>query len=125
MSKRKIDDLPSALLEKPLPPAGAVDIVAALPPGVIEIEIPVADFPADCYLSRHVQAQLDATQRIGLRRLSAGLAATDARLKNGRPVKSKADAIRWLLERLVPLAFVGERVQSPESRVESRESRAS
>ena len=64
------------------------------------VEVPLADPEPDSYLSRHVQVQLDAEQRVAMRRLLNGLRQANEHLASGRAVQSNANAIEWVLEQI-------------------------
>ena len=67
----------------------------------VTIEIPLAVDAGNGYLSRHVDVgRLSAVQKTSLRRLTLGLVAAEERLENGVPVRTNADAVRWVLEQL-------------------------
>jgi hypothetical protein len=63
------------------------------------ITAPYADSAAG-YCPRHLDVQLAGDQPRRCRRLLDGLIAAGACLANGRPVKSPADAVRWLVDQL-------------------------
>lgn len=67
---------------------------------LIEVAVPIADFPIGAYVTRHVEVQLDERQATTLKRLLAGLDRAGRRLANQRRVQSHADALKWLLEEL-------------------------
>jgi hypothetical protein len=52
------------------------------------------------HVPRHVEVQLSLSQGRALKSLQIALEESRMRKDNGRPVVSKADAIRWLLEQL-------------------------
>lgn len=68
----------------------------------VAIELPVApELAPEIYAPRQVQiAGLSAAQAAGLKRLRIGLERSGAKLDNGKPVASAADAIRFALERI-------------------------
>lgn len=72
-----------------------------LPPAeLVQVECPLRDFPPHCYVTPHVEVQLDAAQAATLRRLVEGLDVAGARLANNRRVTTGPDAVRYLLDRL-------------------------
>lgn len=50
--------------------------------------------------SGHIDVRLDAAGVASFRRFHAGLLRDGAKLSDGRPVSSKADAVRWLFGQL-------------------------
>lgn len=66
------------------------------------IEAPIGE-PGPGYTSMHVEVRFQATeshQAESLKRLAAGLRDTREVLRNGREVRTAADAVRWVLEKL-------------------------
>ena len=68
------------------------------PGRIVAVEVPLAGSDQD--VRSHVDLNLNVEQAQGLERLRAGLESHHARLKNGRPVHSAADACRWICESL-------------------------
>lgn len=69
------------------------------------IVAPLADVPVSGFLSRHIRIDANALTRdqaTTLKRLLAGLRSKHSELRNGKPVVTSADAIRWLLEQATP-----------------------
>jgi len=62
------------------------------------IEVPIAAPGEGCYLSPHLDMRLSDPQARRLHEIREGLIGSSARLSNGRPVVSTADAVRWMLE---------------------------
>jgi hypothetical protein len=108
--------------ERPIsaPETPADPDAATAPPAIMRTEPPAPEarkYPMDAlvmplvssaeasggYVPKHVDVQLDANQGLFLARLVAGLDRDHARLLNGRAVQTKADTIRWLLERCAEL----------------------
>jgi hypothetical protein len=77
----------------------------ALPAAIatVVIELPVGAIPEGVFVSRHVDVQLKGAQARAMRRLFEGLLDQGAKLANGRRVASPADAVRYVLERIVEL----------------------
>lgn len=74
-------------------------------PASITIEVPLGPLDKG-FLSRHVEARLTTeTQRTAMRRLTNGLRQAGEKLADGKPVKTHADAVRWLLEQVVSSAL--------------------
>lgn len=69
-------------------------------PSNATFSVPLGNVPNDAYLSRHVEARLDRSQALALKRLMAGLRKRNDELRSGRPVVTPADAVRWLLEQV-------------------------
>lgn len=63
------------------------------------IEAPLGEM-GNGYLSRHVEARLDRTQAESMKKLTAGLRDTREQTRNGREVRTAADAVKWMLEKL-------------------------
>lgn len=63
------------------------------------LNVPLLE-PVGFKSGRHVEMQLNGEQALALARLRAGLEGHGCRLKNGRLVASRIDAVRWLLEQL-------------------------
>ncbi|GMW02639.1 MAG: hypothetical protein AMXMBFR84_37750 [Candidatus Hydrogenedentota bacterium] len=65
------------------------------------VDIPIlSELPAG-YLSGHIDInQMTPRQRGAIRRINAALVAQGATLENGRFVKTNADAVKWILERV-------------------------
>ena len=62
----------------------------------------VAVPPASIHVQRHVEVVLSAGHAQALYRLTGGLDETASRLRSGRVVQKPADALRWLIEQVVP-----------------------
>lgn len=75
------------------------------------IAAPVAELNARAHRPRHVEVNLTARQGEGLQILRDGLYERSARLANGKPIASNADAIRWWLEQL-PEALMSRDIES-------------
>lgn len=63
------------------------------------LNVPLLE-PVGFKSGRHVDMQLNGEQAQALARLRAGLEENGCRLKSGRLVASRIDAVRWLLEQL-------------------------
>ena len=80
---------------------GALDVVCVDPPPIKRLDVPLVDDAGDGHISRHVQiGALTRVQKTAQGRLRLGLIASGKRLLNGLPVRSNADAWRWVLEQL-------------------------
>lgn len=69
----------------------------------INISVPLVTPSGSSYLARYVGIQnrsLTLRQRMGLAKLTNGLKAENATLQDGKPVLTKTDAIRWMLEQM-------------------------
>jgi hypothetical protein len=65
---------------------------------VATIEVPLGEPREGVYLSPHLDMRLSDPQARRLHEIREGLIGSSARLCNGRPVVSTADAVRWMLE---------------------------
>ena len=81
-----------------LPPDVAAE--SKHPAELMTVRAPLGEIKPDSHVSRHVDSRLTAAQGLALKRLVAGLDASHARLANGRPVVTGAEAMRWLLEQI-------------------------
>lgn len=101
MTRRKTP-VPAIGLPEAAPPPALPE--AAPPPAArsVRIDVPVAEPPRSGYRSRrfHVEVQLSHTEAVAFRSVQEALDASHTRLACGRIVQSKADVIRWLLERI-------------------------
>lgn len=68
------------------------------------LELPLAGDDSHGYVSRHLEVSLDSRQAATLKRLYLGLEASGAKLNESRPVKSAADAFRFVLNQLADSA---------------------
>lgn len=103
----QVEAAEAAQEQEPVSPRGDKIVVPAKILTRGRLEFPLGELPEEqlragqYYLTEHVDVQLDCTrQRRGLRRLWIGLVELRAVLADGRPVKSHADAVRWLCEQL-------------------------
>ncbi len=80
----------------------------------VRIDVPLAEPGPDTYVGKHVEARLTAEQGEILNYLFTALHGQGATLRSKRHVDTRADAVRWLLER------VGA-VMAREQRAKSRE----
>ena len=97
-------DDPPAVAETPAEPPPPDDPPPEPGPVVraVSIEAPLAADAGGGYLSRHLEVgRLTLGQRTAQRRLLVGLIHAGERLAGGQPVRSNADAWRWVLEQLV------------------------
>lgn len=65
-----------------------------------ELKLPIAPLPVQGYTPQHLDVILSAKQGSALRRLTMGMEQAGARLERGAPVRSHADAVRFLLEQV-------------------------
>lgn len=63
------------------------------------VEAPIGELGPG-YVSRYVEARFDERQSNALKGLVSGLRDSREMMANGREVKTNADAIKWLLEKL-------------------------
>ena len=66
------------------------------------LELPMLENIFQGYFSNRVDIRLDSEQTRTLRALLFGLQSRYARLKNGKEVANGQDAIKWVLEQLLP-----------------------
>lgn len=67
------------------------------------IEVPIAEPDASTYIAREtgdIKVRLDRDGAAAFRRFHAGLLRDGAKIADGKPVRSKADAVRWLFANL-------------------------
>ena len=72
--------------------------------GEAALTLPMAEPDEASYIARQsgwLQVRLDQDEAAAFRRFHAGLIRHGAKMPNGKPVTSKADAVRWLMRRLV------------------------
>jgi len=80
-----------------------VDISAASTPAevtfpVATIKVPLGRIQPGGFVVRHVEAVLDKSQAVTLKRITSALRVRNDEQRNGRPIVSGADAVRWILE---------------------------
>ena len=66
----------------------------------VRIDVPLLEPDPGTYEGKHVEARLTAVQGRALNLLFTALHKQGRTLKGGRHVDSRADAVRWLLERM-------------------------
>ncbi len=101
MTKKNQDKLPS--VTEPAKPDVEKSQVSAEPefkePLRGLIEVPIGEYDGKLYATRSLHCDpLTNDQHITFKRIWAGLMAKSAYLKNGMPVRSQADAFRWMME---------------------------
>ena len=64
----------------------------------VAITLPVETSGPEGYVSTHVEARLSPKQAQGLHKVWRALETQAARTQDGKPVRSRADAVRWILE---------------------------
>jgi len=74
----------------------------------VAIEVTTAPIDPDAYLGDHVDGRLTLEQRRGLQLALNGATASAARLKSGRFVQTRIDAVRLVLERIDAAVDAGE-----------------
>jgi hypothetical protein len=80
------------------PPAAKVETITREVRTVL-IEVPMGE-PGAGYLSQHVEARMDARQALALKSLLAGLRDGRMEMASGREVRTAAEAVKWILEKL-------------------------
>lgn len=86
--KRKLQ--PDAMIGGPAPVAN----------GEITVQVPVKAVRPDVHIPIHVEIQLSREQGMALKRVYAALEGEGVRLRNDRRVRSCADAVRFVLEKI-------------------------
>ena len=65
------------------------------------VEIPLGEYDAaKCYAGQVINLRLSTDHAAKLKRIECGLVASGATLRNGSPIHSQYDAIRWLCEQV-------------------------
>lgn len=68
---------------------------------IVTLSVPVGMYPESGYASNRCDVRLNTqNQRRALRKVVAGLAASNAQLQDGKFVQTPADAVKWMLEKL-------------------------
>jgi hypothetical protein len=80
------------------PPAAKVETITREVRTVL-IEVPMGE-PGAGYLSQHVEARMNARQALALKSLLAGLRDGRMQMANGREVRTAAEAVKWMLEKM-------------------------
>ena len=86
-------------IERPTAPKDAVVETVMHRVRMALIEAPMGE-AGNGYVSTHVEARLDQTQAKSLKSLVAGLVDGRNQTANGREVRTTADAVKWVLEKL-------------------------
>ena len=67
---------------------------------VRELDLPVLATAPTGYRARHLSVNLSPEEATSFRRLTMGLSFSGARLDNGRPVETVADAARYVAQKI-------------------------
>ncbi len=95
----KIIETP-AELPRPVATIRSVPPVVVELPDVVSIELPLGEVSPDWYVADlfHVDVSLKPDEAKAFRRLQEGLRTRGCRLRCGRPVSSRGDVLRYLLQ---------------------------
>ena len=66
-----------------------------------EVTVPLAPLRPELYAARHVEVRLDRDQAHTLKRLVEGLQTRGASQRDGKPIRSGGDALKYVLDGLV------------------------
>ena len=96
--------LPTLPTSSPTAMTGAIETIAQTETVAREIRAASIKAPmgeiGSGYVSDHVEARLGPQQAKSMKSLVAGLIDVREKLENGREVRTSADAVRWMLEKL-------------------------
>lgn len=70
----------------------------------LELRIPIVEYRAGAYLTKHVEIQCSPLEARGLRLLVGGVLKLNTKLANGRGLGNNPDAIRYILQEIAKAA---------------------